>query len=177
MPGDLRWSWCNNNRNKVHNKCNVFESSWNSYPPLAPGKLSSMKLVPGAKKIGDPAVLREQTKQWRTSLVVQWLILCVSTAGGLGLIPSWRSSACLAVWPKRGGETMETSCPKELWIPKDQVELSKICLITVWINRKTISNRTLNHFLSLVEVICNMVTHLHFGVFNDILLKALNLRR
>ena len=129
MPGDLRWSWCNNNRNKVHNKCNVFESSWNSYPPLAPGKLSSMKLVPGAKKIGDPAVLREQTKQWRTSLVVQWLILCVSTAGGLGLIPSWRSSACLAVWPKRGGETMETSCPKELWIPKDQVELSKICLI------------------------------------------------
>ena len=23
MPDDLRWSWCNNNRNKVHNTCNV----------------------------------------------------------------------------------------------------------------------------------------------------------
>ena len=25
----------------------------------------------------------------RTSLTVQWLRLCVSTAGGMGLIPSW----------------------------------------------------------------------------------------
>ena len=29
MPDDLRWSWCNNNRNKVHNKCNGIESSPN----------------------------------------------------------------------------------------------------------------------------------------------------
>ena len=27
MPDDLRWSLCNNNRNKVHNKCNALESS------------------------------------------------------------------------------------------------------------------------------------------------------
>ena len=32
MPDDLRWSWCNNNRNKVHNKCNVLE--W----PITPKK-------------------------------------------------------------------------------------------------------------------------------------------
>ena len=25
MPDDLRWNWCNNNRNKVHNKCNVLK--------------------------------------------------------------------------------------------------------------------------------------------------------
>ena len=25
MPDDLRWNWCNNNRNKVHSKCNSFE--------------------------------------------------------------------------------------------------------------------------------------------------------
>ena len=31
---DLRWSWCNNNnRNKVHNKCNALGSSWN-HPPI-----------------------------------------------------------------------------------------------------------------------------------------------
>ena len=29
MPDDLRWSWSNNIRNKVHNKCNAPESSWN----------------------------------------------------------------------------------------------------------------------------------------------------
>ena len=28
---------CNNNRNKVHNKCNALESSWNYPPPPAPG--------------------------------------------------------------------------------------------------------------------------------------------
>ena len=38
MPDDLRWSQCNN-RNKVHNKCNVFESSWN-HPP-SPGSWKS----------------------------------------------------------------------------------------------------------------------------------------
>ena len=32
MP-DLRWSWCNNTRNKVHNKCNALESSRNHPPP------------------------------------------------------------------------------------------------------------------------------------------------
>ena len=28
MLADLSWSWCNKNRNKVHNKCSVLESSW-----------------------------------------------------------------------------------------------------------------------------------------------------
>ena len=32
MPDDLRWNWCNNNRNKVPKKCNVLESSWNHLP-------------------------------------------------------------------------------------------------------------------------------------------------
>ena len=47
---DLKWSLSNDNRNKVHNKFNVFESSPNH--PLSLSlrkKLSSMKLVPGAK--------------------------------------------------------------------------------------------------------------------------------
>ena len=35
-PRDLRWSWCNNNRNKVHNKCHVLESSPNHPLPPAP---------------------------------------------------------------------------------------------------------------------------------------------
>ena len=43
MPDDLRWSWCNNNRNKVHNKCNGIKSSWNhchsQYPSLMPKQL------------------------------------------------------------------------------------------------------------------------------------------
>ena len=36
MPDDLRWSGCNNNRNKVHNKCNALESSPNHRHPRPP---------------------------------------------------------------------------------------------------------------------------------------------
>ena len=32
LPGDLKWSWCDSNRNKVHEKYNVLESGW-SHPP------------------------------------------------------------------------------------------------------------------------------------------------
>ena len=49
MPDDLRWSRCNNNRNKVHNKCNVLESPLNQFVE----KLSSTKPVPSAKKVGS----------------------------------------------------------------------------------------------------------------------------
>ena len=52
-PDDLRWSSCNNNRNKGHNKCNALESS-PKHPPLqSVEKLSSTKLLPGAEKFGD----------------------------------------------------------------------------------------------------------------------------
>ena len=41
-PDDLKWNWSNNNRNKVHNKCNVLESSWNHTPsPKVCGKKSA----------------------------------------------------------------------------------------------------------------------------------------
>ena len=43
----------NSNRNKVHNKCNALEPSWNHHPSPSVEKLSSTKPVPGAKKVGD----------------------------------------------------------------------------------------------------------------------------
>ena len=43
MPDDLRWSWYNNNRNKVHSKFNVLEASPN-HPPL-PAILIHAKIV------------------------------------------------------------------------------------------------------------------------------------
>ena len=39
MPDDQRWSWWNNNRNKVHNKCNVLESLWSHSPTSVHGKI------------------------------------------------------------------------------------------------------------------------------------------
>ena len=53
MLDHLRWSWCN--KSEVHNKCSALESSWN-HPPTQPQsleKLSSAKLILGAKKVGD----------------------------------------------------------------------------------------------------------------------------
>ena len=37
-----------------------------------------------------------------TSLVVQWLGLCISTAGGMGVIPGWGTKilTCHVLWPK-----------------------------------------------------------------------------
>ena len=57
MLDDLRWSWCNTNRNKVHNKCHALESSPNHLPTPSVKKLSSMKLVSDAKKLGDQFLL------------------------------------------------------------------------------------------------------------------------
>ena len=34
MPDDLRWSWCNHNRNKIHNKCDTLESFQNKPTPF-----------------------------------------------------------------------------------------------------------------------------------------------
>lgn len=67
-PDDLRWSWCNNNRNKLHNKCNVLESSRNHpslsllhrphpTPPLPPAPIHGKIVFHGTgswfKMVGD----------------------------------------------------------------------------------------------------------------------------
>ena len=53
MPDDPKWSWCNDNRNKVHKKCNALESSSSHSLTRVHGKLSSIKPDPSAKKFGD----------------------------------------------------------------------------------------------------------------------------
>ena len=52
MPDDLRWSWCNNNRDTVHNKRNVFESYWNHPHPCLPvrGKIVFHKIGPWCQR-------------------------------------------------------------------------------------------------------------------------------
>ena len=57
MPDDLRGNWCNNNRNKVHNKCNVLESSW-KHPPTTPvhGKTVLHETSPWCQKGWGPLV-------------------------------------------------------------------------------------------------------------------------
>ena len=47
MSDDMRWCWYNNYRNKVHNKCDALESSWNHpLPPPVHGIKSKVPLVP-----------------------------------------------------------------------------------------------------------------------------------
>ena len=54
MPDDLRLSWCNDNRNQVHNKCNVVESSWNHPSGPAHGKIVFHKTDPWCQKGWGP---------------------------------------------------------------------------------------------------------------------------
>ena len=57
MPNDRKWSWCNNDRNKLHNKCNALGSSQNHAPiPWSMENLSSTKPVAGVKKVGDHCI-------------------------------------------------------------------------------------------------------------------------
>ena len=63
-PHDLRGSWINKNRNKMHSKCNVLESSWNHLPrPQAMKNCppQSQSLVP--RRLGTavlPYILKSQ---------------------------------------------------------------------------------------------------------------------
>ena len=68
MPNDLRWSWYNNNRNKVRNKCNVFESSWKHLPDPVHGKIVFQEIGPWCQKDWGPlpniaAAIRARKKE------------------------------------------------------------------------------------------------------------------
>ena len=77
MPGNLRWSWPNNNRNKVHNNCYALESSpnhshpgsWQHYLPwnrfLVPKRLGSAALNDSNICLHNPEVYMRNTP-WRT---------------------------------------------------------------------------------------------------------------
>ena len=56
MLNDLRWSWSNNNRNKVPNECNALESSW-SHSFLC-GKTVFHKTGPWCQKCWGPLMYR-----------------------------------------------------------------------------------------------------------------------
>ena len=53
MSDDLTESWCNSNRNKVHNKCDALELSPNPSHLQFMEKLSSTSPFSGAKTVGD----------------------------------------------------------------------------------------------------------------------------
>ena len=53
-PDYLKWSWCNNNRNKVYNKCNALGSSQSHPPCLIRGKIVSHDTGPWCQKGWGP---------------------------------------------------------------------------------------------------------------------------
>ena len=55
MPNDLKWSWCNNNRNKAHNKCNVLESSRTTCPVHGKSPKKIFDYPPQSKSLGTMA--------------------------------------------------------------------------------------------------------------------------
>ena len=92
MHDDLRLKWYNN-RNKVHNKWNALESSWKHPPPIPPSveKLSSIKPVPDAKRVGrcwhgsSPLSISPSMKQGKNRALlirplwgIQWFHPCQS---------------------------------------------------------------------------------------------------
>ena len=58
MPDDTGWSRCNNNRNKVHNKGDMLESSRNHPHPLVRGKMIFQETSPWCQKGWGPLPYR-----------------------------------------------------------------------------------------------------------------------
>ena len=54
MTDDLGWSWCNNNRNKMHSKCNALESSQNQPPTPVCEKITFHETGPWYQKVWQP---------------------------------------------------------------------------------------------------------------------------
>ena len=99
------WSWCNDNRNKVCNKCNAFESSPN-HPPLPPGLWKNClpwnwSLVP--KRLGTTAIgdWRRATLHTDTPLNMWHLLLpqglCICSCFCLEYFSLRLSNECLFV--------------------------------------------------------------------------------
>ena len=81
MSDGLRWTWFNNNRNKVHNKCNALESSQTIPPPWFVEELSSTKHIPWAKKVEEGGTRRPKEITWKgeaqlLSLPGHWIPKC-----------------------------------------------------------------------------------------------------
>ena len=80
-PGDLKWSWCNNNRNKVHNKCNAFESFWNHppmpslipYPTVFHGKIIFCKTSLVPKRLGTAALEHKLRGAMQPQRDIKWV--------------------------------------------------------------------------------------------------------
>ena len=75
MPDPLRWSWYNNNGNKVHNTCRSLESSWNHPPTPGPWKdrlPQNRSLVP--ERLGT-AVLIHSWIVFTTFVCIQYTLL------------------------------------------------------------------------------------------------------
>ena len=110
MPDDLRWRWCNNDRNKIHNKCNVLESSPNHLPTPVCGKVVFHETCPWCLKGWGTAGLNNRnvfffSQFWRlesrvtvlTGLVSPDTSLLVLQAGPFKLCPHMLSPHCLSV--------------------------------------------------------------------------------
>ena len=81
MPGHQRWTWSNNNRNKVHNKWNVLESSqnhplglWkNCLPQNCPSLVPRVYSNPSVKWLGTTALCHKAREQrsptWQTLIL------------------------------------------------------------------------------------------------------------
>ena len=113
MPDDLRWSWCNNNRHKVHNRWNVLESSWTTPSPLpttpkSMEKSSPAKLVPGTKKGWGPL---EIARRIFYDLWLRW------KRSGWDCFMHARPSLPIMVWPGFGILLCALGCNLSLILP------------------------------------------------------------
>ena len=109
MPDDPRWSWCNSNWDKVHNKHNTLESSWNHPPPLPSEKFSSTKLVLLLLSLGTAAFCL------CAILNPQPLSLDSSTQLSIETAFTRKTNDLQVVHPKTGSQSSSSSITVCIW--------------------------------------------------------------
>ena len=126
VPDDLRWSWCNNNIKCTVNGMHLNHPETNlPHPTLSMEKLSSTKLLPGAKKAGDCSFKPVNSCSFIIAATGNEYGIKICQLHSPSLIfhlPNWSTtkdlSPCLqgklaGVW----GKSPTPSCPKALGYP------------------------------------------------------------
>lgn len=137
MPNSLRWSWCSNNRNEGHDKCNALELSWNHPSPtvVLPG---NQALVP---KLLGTAVLGYRLGEGR-----DFFQGCTANFRTMVINPAHFRTIWMGALVPRPTESCKSVFPHHGWIIAQCLTQSMYFIKTSWLSDQSLSRGVIAAF-------------------------------